>query len=175
MGSRKTSQGAADPVNPYQHAMAVIGGKWKLTIIHEIAYFGEIRFNRSRRALKMSEKVFSEQMAGLVEDGIVERRVDASCTPPAVFYTLTPSGSELASLIDGIFQWSIGDMKRKGIPLDPDAYVVHSSERYLKWLEQEGYAAPCSCPCMRRKGAQRGDAKGCVRAKDYYGHDPRLE
>ncbi len=155
--------------------MGVIGGKWKLTIIHEIAYFGEIRFNRSRRALKMSEKVFSEQMNDLMEDGIVERRVDPRCTPPAVFYTLTESGRQLVPLVDGIFQWSIADMKRKGIPLDSDAYVVHSSEQYLKWLEQEGYAAPCSCPCMRRDGAVPEDGKGCVRAKDYYGHDPRLD
>lgn len=175
LSAKNAPQSCQEPQNPYHHAIHCFGGKWKLTIIHEISHFGEIRFNRSRRALKISEKVFSEQMADLIEDGLVVRRVDTSCNPPAVFYTLTAAGKELVPLADSIFIWSIADMKRKGIPIDPDALVVHSSSRYLECLEKAGIISGEDRMLIEeiRRGEESDAASGAV-SNGYYGPDPRL-
>ncbi|QWT17480.1 helix-turn-helix transcriptional regulator [Collinsella sp. zg1085] len=114
--------------NPYQHVLSVFGGKWKMTILREMAHFGSIRFNQTCRVLKVSEKVLSKQISDLIKAGVVVRCVDSSMYPPAVSYGLTESGQELIPILDSIYYWSVRDMHRKGIPLDPDALVVHGAE-----------------------------------------------
>ena len=50
------------PTNPYHYVLHCIGGKWKMTILHEIHTYGSIRFNQTLKALPISEKVFSQQL-----------------------------------------------------------------------------------------------------------------
>ena len=35
------------PTNPYHYVLHCIGGKWKMTILHEIYTYGSIRFNQT--------------------------------------------------------------------------------------------------------------------------------
>ena len=37
--------------------------------------------------------------------------------------------------MDILYVWAVKDMKRNNIDIDPDAFVVHSCEKYLKALE----------------------------------------
>lgn len=120
--------------NPYQYALKCFGGKWKMTIIHEMSVFGSIRFNRTRQAIKVSEKVFSEQLSELVEAGLVCRKVDTGSMPPIVTYELTESGKSLVPVLDVIYEWAVRNMHDQGIELDPDALVVHSAPRYVEGL-----------------------------------------
>jgi len=57
------------PTNPYHYVLHCIGGKWKMTILHEIYTYGSIRFNQTLKILPISEKVFSQQLKELVEAG----------------------------------------------------------------------------------------------------------
>lgn len=57
------------PVNPYHYALHCIGGKWKMTILHEIYTFGKIRFNQTLKQLPISEKVLAQQLRELMRDG----------------------------------------------------------------------------------------------------------
>ena len=53
------------PTNPYHYVLHCIGGKWKMTILHEIYTYGSIRFNQTLKILPISEKVFSQQLKEL--------------------------------------------------------------------------------------------------------------
>nr|WP_280842570.1 winged helix-turn-helix transcriptional regulator [Flavonifractor sp. AGMB03687] len=114
--------------------MHCIGGKWKMTILHEIHTYGSIRFNQTLKALPISEKVFSQQLRELVEAGLI-RRISYDTIPPKVEYVLTSSGEQLIPALDALYIWSIRQMDERGIPIDSDAFVVHTSSKYTEELE----------------------------------------
>ena len=122
------------PTNPYHYILHCIGGKWKMTILHEIYTYGSIRFNQTLKALPISEKVFSQQLRELVEAGLI-RRISYDTVPPKVEYVLTPSGEELIPALDVLYIWSIRRMDELGIPIDTNAFAVHKSERYAEKLQ----------------------------------------
>ena len=135
------------PTNPYHYVLHCIGGKWKMTILHEIYTYGSIRFNQTLKILPISEKVFSQQLKELVEAGLI-RRISYDTVPPKVEYVLTPSGEQLIPVffmpdtllfhsvpaLDILYIWSIRQMHDRRIPIDADAFVVHKSEKYVDAL-----------------------------------------
>ena len=69
------------PTNPYHYVLHCIGGKWKMTILHEIYTYGSIRFNQTLKILPISEKVFSQQLKELVEAGLIAASPTTRCRP----------------------------------------------------------------------------------------------
>ncbi|MCR5677614.1 MAG: helix-turn-helix transcriptional regulator [Agathobacter sp.] len=130
-----SNQEKRDPVNPYHYALHCMGGKWKMTILHEMYTYGQIRFNQTLKVLPLSEKVLSQQLKELCADGLVERIVDGNAHPPLIHYQLTKEAEELIPALDILYVWSIRQMKEKEIPIDTDAYVVHQSEKYMEALK----------------------------------------
>ena len=122
------------PTNPYHYALHCLGGKWKMTILHEIYTHGSIRFNQTLKVLPLSEKVLSQQLKELISDGLVRRIVRGEAFPPATEYALTEEASELIPALDILYIWSIRQMDAKKLPIDADAFVVHTSEKYLEAL-----------------------------------------
>ncbi len=122
------------PTNPYHYALHCISGKWKMVILHEVHTFGRLKFNDTRKVLPITEKVLSQQLKELCEDGMIVRIVDESKYPPAVKYVLTESGEQLLPILDALYIWSIRQMHEKNIPIDTDAFVVHKSEKFLDAL-----------------------------------------
>lgn len=121
------------PMNPYHYIVRCIGGKWKMTILHEIHTYGSIRFNQTLKSLPISEKVFSQQLRELMEAGLI-RRISYDAVPPKVEYVLTPSGERLIPALDSLYIWSIRRMDELGIPIDADAFVVHKEDKYMDAL-----------------------------------------
>ena len=121
------------PTNPYHYVLHCIGGKWKMTILHEIYTHGSIRFNQTLKSLPISEKVFSQQLRELVEAGLI-RRISYDTIPPKVEYVLTPSGETLIPALDILYIWSIRRMDELGIPIDANAFGVHKSGKYVDAL-----------------------------------------
>lgn len=130
-------------MNPYQYIQQCIGGKWKMTILHEIDTFGSIRFNYAVRVFPMSEKVLSEQLKELVNDGLV-KRIAYDVVPPKVSYELTEAGKRLMPALDSLYIWSVRRMDELDMDIDPDAFVVHKSKKYMDALEDvmENYDVP---------------------------------
>ena len=128
------SQLSNAPVNPYHYVLHCIGGKWKMTILHEIYTFGSIRFNQTLKHIPISEKVLAQQMRELSEDGLIVRH-SYDTIPPRVEYTLTPSAEEIMPALDILYIWSIRQMNAAGIPIDADNFVVHKSEKYVNALQ----------------------------------------
>ena len=74
-----------------------------MTILHEIDTFGSIRFNYAVRVFPLSEKVLSQQLKELVEDGLVQRIVDGNTYPPTIQYVLTKEGEQLVPALDMLY------------------------------------------------------------------------
>ena len=131
------------PTNPYHYALHCLGGKWKMTILHEIYTHGSIHFNQTLKVLPMSEKVLSQQLKELISDGLVRRIVSGDTFPPSTEYELTEEAADLIPALDILYIWSIRQMDAKQIPIDADAFVVHKTENYVKALgdimEAHGY------------------------------------
>ena len=84
--------------------------KWTLLVILEL-YKGPgytRRFSELKDALAgITQKVLTERLREVEEEGIVTRRVDASSFPVRSEYTLTESGLELVDVIRGIKGWAL--------------------------------------------------------------------
>ena len=90
-----------ETVCPVARTVAIIGGKWTLLIIRDLAS-GVQRFNQLERSLQgISPKTLSERLRSLEEEGIVVRRTFAE-VPPRVEYSLTEKGCDLISVIDSM-------------------------------------------------------------------------
>ena len=124
-----------EPTNPYHYIVHCLGGKWKMTLLHGIHAFGRIRFNESQRVLPISEKVLSQQLKELVDDGLIQRIVDGSTYPPSIDYVLTRAGAQLLPALDMLYIWSIRQMYDKGIPIDEDAFIAHQDDCYVEQLK----------------------------------------
>src|SRR6266536_1537935 len=82
-------------------ALDAVGERWSLLVVRELA-FGPKRFNDLRRGLGgVSPNVLSQRLSELDRDGIVRRRVAG---PPvgAAIYELTPSGRDLAPVLEAL-------------------------------------------------------------------------
>ena len=135
------------PTNPYHYVLHCIGGKWKMTSLHEIYTYGSIRFNQTLKILPISEKVFSQQLKELVEAGLI-RRISYDTVPPKVEYVLTPSGEQLIPALDILYIWSIRQMHDRRIPIDADAFVVHKSEKYVDAPARRGTGRGVNVYCV---------------------------
>ncbi|MCF3181125.1 helix-turn-helix transcriptional regulator [Streptomyces polychromogenes] len=86
-------------------AMAVIDGKWKVSILWELEQCPGRRFGELRRLVPgVSEKVLAAQLRELEADGIVHREVFDE-VPPRVEYSLTPLGQELNGALESLGEW----------------------------------------------------------------------
>lgn len=122
------------PINPYHYVTNCISGKWKMTILHHIHHYGKIRFNETKKTLQVSEKVLSQQLKELANDGLVER-IQYNTIPLKVEYILTPLGEDLIPALDILYIWSIRRMAELDMPIDPDAFVVHTEKKYSEQLQ----------------------------------------
>ena len=92
------------PECPVATTVQLIGNKWKLLILRNLLA-RPWRFDELRRDLDgISQKVLTESLRSLEEDGIVSRTVFAE-VPPRVEYALTDLGKSLRPILDAMQTW----------------------------------------------------------------------
>lgn len=85
--------------------LSVISGKWKAVILWHIGHEGTHRFNELQKLFtKISNKMLTNQLRELEEDGIINRKVFAE-VPPKVEYSMTELGMTLIPIIDMLYEW----------------------------------------------------------------------
>ncbi|WP_219222656.1 winged helix-turn-helix transcriptional regulator [Pedobacter antarcticus] len=90
---------------PMTNTLKVIGGKWKLLILHAIMSECPARFGELKKKMKdITQTTLTAQLRELERDGILSRKVYAE-TPPKVEYKLTPLGETLVPVINTITAW----------------------------------------------------------------------
>ncbi|BFT70746.1 winged helix-turn-helix transcriptional regulator [Paenibacillus sp. P36] len=84
--------------------LEVIGGKWKPVILFHLT-FGKRRNGELKRLMPaMTQKVLTQQLGELVDDGIVIR-ISYNQVPPKVEYELTDYGWSLKEILHLMCRW----------------------------------------------------------------------
>ena len=101
------------PACPVATTVALIGSKWKLLIIRNLLV-RPWRFNELRKDLDgVSQKVLTDSLRSMEEDGIVIRTVFPE-VPPRVEYSLSELGKTLQPIMDALAVWGTEYKKNKG-------------------------------------------------------------
>ncbi len=86
--------------------LKIIGGRWKVLILRELLV-GIQRFNQLHRSLPgITQKMLTQQLRELEEDGIIHRQVYPQ-VPPKVEYSLTPLGESLNPVLEAMHEWGL--------------------------------------------------------------------
>ncbi len=86
--------------------LKVIGGRWKVLIIRELISQTK-RFGELQRGLPgITQKMLTQQLREMEEDGIVHREVYPQI-PPKVEYSLTSLGKSLIPILYAMHKWAV--------------------------------------------------------------------
>ena len=92
------------PACPVATTVQLIGSKWKLLIMRNLLK-RPWRFNELRRDLDgISQKVLTDSLRSMEEDGIITRTVYPE-VPPRVEYALSDLGESMRPIIQALEQW----------------------------------------------------------------------
>ena len=95
------------PACPVATTVQLIGSKWKLLILRNLLA-RPWRFNELKKILEgISQKVLTDSLRSLEEDGIVTRTVYPE-VPPRVEYSLSELGDSMRPIISAMEQWGLG-------------------------------------------------------------------
>ena len=96
---------------PLTAALAAIGGKWKLIIVYWLAESPK-HFAALRKAMPgISQKVLTQQLRELMNDGIVNRRPKGA-VPAPVEYSLSEYGLSVLPLVEDVRVWGRSHLER---------------------------------------------------------------
>ena len=99
------------PACPVATTVRLIGSKWKLLILRNLMA-RPWRFNELRRDLEgISQKVLTDSLRAMEEDGIITRKVYPE-VPPRVEYALSPLGESMRPILDAMEEWGTNYKKR---------------------------------------------------------------
>jgi DNA-binding HxlR family transcriptional regulator len=89
-----------------EHAIRRLEGRWKLVILFNLFGGRTLRFSDLERAITgISQKMLTQQLRQLEQDGIVTRIVHPE-VPPRVEYHLTEWGQALCPALDNLLTWA---------------------------------------------------------------------
>lgn len=92
------------PECPVATCVQLIGNKWKLLIIRNLLVCPQ-RFTELKRTIPgISQKVLTDNLRALEDDGLVDREVFAE-VPPKVVYSLSELGNTLRPILDAMQAW----------------------------------------------------------------------
>ena len=80
---------------PFDYAISVIGGKWKMHILFWLWKKPVMRYSEIKKALgAVTHKILSDKLKELENDGLINR-VEYPQIPPKVEYSLSEKGLSL--------------------------------------------------------------------------------
>lgn len=92
------------PECPVATTVQLIGNKWKLLIIRNLLV-GEQRFGELKNGIPgISQKVLTDNLRALENDGLVNREVFPEI-PPKVVYSLSEMGAKMKPILDVMKEW----------------------------------------------------------------------
>ncbi|MEW9699467.1 winged helix-turn-helix transcriptional regulator [Paenibacillus sp. SI8] len=98
---------------PVEATVNLIGGKWKLVILYQLATHGIKRFNELRRVFPdITQRTLTRQLRELENDDLVHRKIYTEI-PPKVEYSLTETGKSLIPLLMLLSNWGESYLERE--------------------------------------------------------------
>lgn len=100
---------------PILHTLEVIGGKWKLPILWNLATGKVLRYNALHRSLRgVTNIMLTKCLRELEEDGLV-LRTQYDEVPQRVEYSLTKDGLLLIPTLTKLYEWGeVHQLETKG-------------------------------------------------------------
>lgn len=93
------------PDCPVATTVGLIGSKWKLLIVRNLLA-RPWRFNELKNSLDgISQKVLTESLRSMEDDGIITRNEIESAPPKIVEYSLSPLGKTLNPILTAMQDW----------------------------------------------------------------------
>jgi DNA-binding HxlR family transcriptional regulator len=90
--------------DPIRESLKVVGAKWSLLIIRDIAFLGLHKFGDIRRNNPgLTARVLSRRLRQLVSEGLVERTADGR----EITYTLTNRGEDAVYILLAVLRYGI--------------------------------------------------------------------
>ena len=87
------------------YALSLLGGKWKLPVIHYLLQHEKLRFLELEQLVPgITPKMLTKVLKELEEENMVSRETFAE-VPPRTEYRLTPCGRSLEKLLAEIEAW----------------------------------------------------------------------
>ncbi|MBD0334481.1 MAG: helix-turn-helix transcriptional regulator [Cyanobacteria bacterium Co-bin13] len=94
-----------------QATLKVLGGKWKILILWHLKEETR-RFSELKRLIpEITEKMLTQQLRELVNDGIVSRQAYSEL-PPKVEYSFTDYGKTLVPVLQALCRWGEAHLER---------------------------------------------------------------
>jgi len=91
---------------PIRDVLDRLGDRWTVLVLKELED-GTLRFGEIRRRIEdISQRMLSQTLRRLEQDGLVARAVHPTI-PPRVDYTLTPLGHSLLEPIHQMVRWAV--------------------------------------------------------------------
>ena len=98
---------------PIEFTVHLMGGKWKLPILHALIKASPKRFKELEREIEgITPTMLTTQLRALEADGLVSRKIFAT-VPPTVEYRLTPHGKTMRKMIAEIEKWGLQHMQKR--------------------------------------------------------------
>ena len=92
-------------LNPTSRPIKLIGGKWKITILHKL-HESPLRFGELKKALSpITQQMLTKQLRELESAHLVNREV-FDVIPPKVEYSLSTFGKSIIPVLDSLCKWS---------------------------------------------------------------------
>ena len=91
------------PECPVATTVQLIGNKWKMLIIRNLLSSSQ-RFTEIRKSIPISQKVLTDNLRALENDGLIIRQVYAEI-PPRVVYSLSELGNSLRPIWKAMEAW----------------------------------------------------------------------
>jgi DNA-binding HxlR family transcriptional regulator len=100
-----------DPICPVASTIALIGGKWKPSILLQMKD-GSCHFNELRRRLPhITQRVLTLQLRALEADGIITRKAGKG-NPPQMDYAISKRGMTLGPALQILEDWGHANLLR---------------------------------------------------------------
>lgn len=90
---------------PFNYAVSLIGGKWKMQILFWLWKYEIMRYSEIKKSLgSVTHKILSTKLKELEADGLLVRH-EYPGVPPKVEYYLSEKGMSLMPVLQCICQW----------------------------------------------------------------------
>lgn len=97
--------------------LAMIGGKWKMTILWRLGKNEVMRFGELKNSMPgITQRMLTNQLREMEIDLLVERKV-YPVVPPKVEYSLTDHGKSLIPILEAMYNWGEGFVDAVGFDL----------------------------------------------------------
>ncbi|KAB2692063.1 winged helix-turn-helix transcriptional regulator [Brucella pseudogrignonensis] len=111
MTKPKHSRFDCSPGCAVEAAISLLDGKWKSVVLYHLLD-GTLRFNELRRQIPgVTQRMLTNQLRELEEDGLIERKVYAQ-VPPKVEYSLSPLGRSIEPILLALKDWGDTNIER---------------------------------------------------------------